>query len=121
MDRKKSGQECAVENLHNLSLRAPHLILRLHRKENSPLMSLRRSAATAAISILPLQKPSIFLGGPKGCGNLLRYMQKNPSLRLRLLRFARNDKLRPNVFYKAGLEHFPVLLNLDRNTKLKIG
>jgi hypothetical protein len=53
---------CRVENLHNLSLRAPNLMLRMHKKENSPLMSLRRSEATVAISILPLQKLSISLG-----------------------------------------------------------
>ncbi len=41
-----------------MPLRAPELTLRMHRKENSPLMSLRRSAATVAISILPHQKPS---------------------------------------------------------------
>ena len=45
-----------------VSLRAPEMILRMHRKENSPRMSLRRSAATVAISILPQQKPSISLG-----------------------------------------------------------
>ena len=54
-------------------------------------MSLRRSAATVAISILPLQKPSISLGGPKGRGNLLRHEQEIASGHLRLLRFARND------------------------------
>ena len=58
-----------------MSLRAPHLILSMHKKENSPLMSLRRSEATVAISILPLQKLSISLGGPKGRGNLLPYKQ----------------------------------------------
>jgi len=47
----------------SMSLRAPHLILRMHIGENSPNMSLRRSAATAAISILRLQEPAIFLGG----------------------------------------------------------
>ena len=45
----------------SVSLRAPDLILRMHRKENSPRMSLRRNAATVAISILPQQKPSISL------------------------------------------------------------
>jgi hypothetical protein len=38
----------------------------MHKKENSPLMSLRRSAATVAISILPQQKPSISLGDREG-------------------------------------------------------
>ena len=64
-------------------------------------MSLRRSVATAAISILPQQKPSISIGGRKGRGNLLRYKQKKPSLRLRLLRYARNDILHPDVSYRA--------------------
>ena len=44
---KPQGHETAEIRM---SLRAPDLILRMHRKENSPLMSLRRSAATAAIS-----------------------------------------------------------------------
>ncbi len=62
-----------------------------------------------AISNLAIRKPFIFLGGPKGRGNLLRDGQtsassrrgearrspavepKKPSLSLRLLRFARND------------------------------
>jgi len=53
---------CNTWILPLLSLRAPDLVLRMHRKENSPLMSLRRSAATVAISILTQQKPYIFLG-----------------------------------------------------------
>jgi len=39
------------------------------------------------------------LRGPKGRGNLLNKRQKKPSLCLRLLRSARNDNLRPDVFY----------------------
>jgi len=45
------------------------------------------------------------LRGPKGRGNLLSNRQKKPSLCLRLLRSARNDNLRPDVFYKATQEY----------------
>jgi len=45
------------------------------------------------------------LRGPKGRGNLLNKRQKKPSLCLRLLRSARNDNLRPDVFYKATQEY----------------
>ena len=39
-----------------------------------------------AISTLTIRKPFIFLGGPKGRGNLVRDRPKNPSPHLRLLR-----------------------------------
>jgi hypothetical protein len=43
-------------------LRAPDLIVRRHAKEDEPTLSLRRSAATAAISTIAPHRPSIFLG-----------------------------------------------------------
>ena len=46
------------------------------------------------------------LRGPKGCGNLLCYKEKKLSLRLRLLRYARNDVLHTDVFYRELFTNF---------------
>ena len=52
------------------------------------------------------------LRGPKGRGNLLRYGQKKTSLCLRLLRSARNDDLRLDVFYKVIQKHKKIYLSI---------
>ena len=79
---------------------------------HSPAMSLRRSEATAAISTLALQRPSIFPGGPKGRGNLTHFEQKQSPLRskLALIGFVSLPQIWAVIFINLSFKNRYVIL-----------